>query len=277
MHFYDIQKWFGATISRPLNEDQTIQQTALLEKAPLIIVPSPTLAPVERIQIYNQQYWWRFFTALQNMYPATLCLFGKADFNTLLVEPYLCAYPPTVWSLNKLGSKMLVWMRKNYKEKDKGLVMQTMQMDHAFHHTFSAKTRPFLPREMTLETKIRLQPHVALVKCDGEFFAFRQALLKEPSEYWLEHDFPSIPKTAPIYYLFYRKKNHEVICQKLSKAAFKLLSSFKKGASLDTACTCIEGAEGAEKIQEWFHEWTQEGILCEDSVRMGSSGSPLTF
>ena len=60
----NLQAWFGGVISQPIDVDSKISPVApsgelIEEEAKHYIIPSKTLTPKDRIEIYNRQYWWR--------------------------------------------------------------------------------------------------------------------------------------------------------------------------------------------------------------------------
>jgi len=277
----EIQSWFASIITRPLNHDQTSIQTTpqgntLAEEAPQFVTANAHLQPHERIQIYNQQYWWRFYKVLQEVFPTVARLFGHFDFNTMLVIPYLTTFPSKTWSLLELGHKMPFWISRYYKEKDKALVLMSAKIDWAFQESFTIKE--YAPLSLTgatpddfadaLSLKIKLQPHVHLFKCDGPFLQFREKFLEESIEHWIENDFPPLPKDGIHYYLIYRGPQNKLIhWESITLGQYKLLKLLKKGCSIMDACTFLEEdseevyIEAMHHIQQWFKVWMERQLL----------------
>lgn len=152
-----IQHWFGSIIGRPIDEDSRMNPLSpsgnpMELEAYDFIKPSPTLRPAQRIQIYNQQYWWRLINHMHESFPLVIRLFGYHDFNRTIAIPYLVSYPPTHWSLNQLGDKLPQWVEEEYQADDKQLVYDAVRVDWAFSHSFvAAELEPIhganLPRE----------------------------------------------------------------------------------------------------------------------------------
>src|ERR1700722_17761763 len=89
----NIQTWFAGVITQPIDSSSRINPKApsgkfIKEEAPSYIRPSLKQESWERIQIYNQQYWWRLFTILHNDFPLLVRLFGYRDFNFKIAVPY---------------------------------------------------------------------------------------------------------------------------------------------------------------------------------------------
>ncbi len=93
-----VQEWFGNVISSPLEDNNYIKTIApsgylIAEEAARYIIPTPNLRAHQRIQIYNQQYWWRLLKAMHESFPLVTRLFGYHAFNETIAIPYLYKYP----------------------------------------------------------------------------------------------------------------------------------------------------------------------------------------
>lgn len=274
------QEWFGSIIERPLGDNSTIAPiapsgTAIEEEAKQFIAKSPTLNPHERIQIYNQQYWWRLLNTLQEYFPTITRLFGYHDFNTTIAIPYLLKFPPDTWSLAILGKKLPGWVKTYYQAEDRDLVYDAAVLDAAFHALFFISPLPAVTADMSnelLEKKFYLQPHVHLFKHPYDFFSFRKDLNKEPVEHWLDNDFPPLPKHTT-YTMLLRARDGKTVWKTLNEAEYSVLEKIQKGITLDKLSTWLEKSppaikEVAEKsLAGWFREWTLQGLLTLKFVR----------
>ena len=143
----ELQNWFGSILLQPLREDETSQfltpsgQT-LQQEANWYITPSPTLAPHQRIQIYNQQYWWRLLNVLESNFPLLVRLFGRAAFRNQVAVPFFSHSPPQDWSLNRLGETLPHWLRQHYRGDDLPFVQQAAEIDVCCTKSFLAPDEP---------------------------------------------------------------------------------------------------------------------------------------
>lgn len=267
-----IQQWFGSIISRPIDsENKIIPITPLgnpIEKeAAQFITPSPTLKPFQRIELYNQQYWWRLLSCLHESFPCVVRLFGYRGFNEQIGFPYLVKYPPNHWSLNTLGDRLPKWVEEEYKKKDKNLVLDSSKIDEAYNEIFLSPCKASLSEqsidpETLFSSIITLQPHVRLFTFDYELFPFRDALLKEEPEYWEENDFPELEKTGKSYFLCYQHPNKSVAWEKIDHAEYALLSRLQTPCSLESAIEWIEtDPKLEEEASEHLHQWLQKWII----------------
>lgn len=270
-----IQRWFSSVITQPLTENQevqalTIRGNCIKEESVDIIQPSKTMQPFQRIEVYNQQYWWRFYSIMQEQYPLLVRIFGYGDFNKLMVIPFLQAHPTKDWTLRTLGNGLVNWLKKNYTESDRNFVIKCATIDHAFHVGFVKKplkkANKQISQDQLLNSIYKLQPFVFLLNFDANYLPFRDEFLKNDPEWWVENEFPKLLKNKKYFYLIYRAPDGYMYWEEISKVQFLILKAFKKGASLEEACAIIEDDqsyfdEAIGHIQEWFKSWSELNLF----------------
>lgn len=258
-----MQAWFTKQIATPLNDDQTIAAVNIHEEAPLYIKKSPTLEPHERIEIYNQQYWWRLINTMQEHFPLVLALFGTTPFNEQLAIPFIRKYKPYDWNINLLGEKFPKWIEESYHENDKTLVLNAAKIDWAYISSFLAKD--FKPSPYDLDEKLVHSPSLYLFEMPYDLFSFRRETLKQEADYWLDNPFPALNKGRPYYFIFYRNQNYDLAWQEVDEAEFRVLSLFEKALSLNELCDILEDhpfQDKAEaKLSGWIQKWTSKTLL----------------
>lgn len=273
------QQWFGSIIERAIDKENHINPLSpsgnpIQNEAALFIRPSPTLAPYRRIEIYNQQYWWRLLAILQDIYPVVTRLFGYFDFNQTIAIPYLLKYPPNHWSLNVLGSHLPKWIEEEYHAADRPLVLNCAQLDCAFNHAFlTEQLNPLTFAQVPegnpstiLDKPLQLQPHIHLFELPYNLFQFRDKMIKESVDFWIDNDFPKLAKN-PEYFILYRNLRNDISWEIISRGEYSLLSLFKKGASIEEACEFLEkedsqiAKETSFELATWFQKWVIGGWL----------------
>lgn len=274
------QIWFASIITQPLIEDNQIRpitpsQHSIEEEAQLEIRPSPTLKPWERMQVYNQQYWWRLIGIMQELYPLVTRLFGYNDFNEMIAIPYLNKYPSNHWSIDSIGNRLPKWIEKDYQGDDKELVRDAVALDLAFNLSFVSVEKPVIDishlqeeeLDQLIHRRIFLQPYIHLFAFDHNLFQFRDEMLAQEPEYWIEHDFPQLPQEKRYYGIIYRSKHDNIVWDSLSSVEFHILWKFQEGCTIEAACEWLErqdaamSDEAAAHIHFWFQEWTMRGWL----------------
>lgn len=271
-----LQEWFGHIIGSPLAENDRIQThssngSSIVEEAARYIIPSPTLNPDKRIEIYNQQYWWRLFKILHVNFPTLLRLFGYRAFNEEIATPYILRYPPDHWSTVLIGERLPRWIQENYHDTDKALVLSTAVLDWAFIAcSVSPRYPPLDLRELDrksaeqlLTVPFFLQPTVRLFFWQYDLLTFRAAFIDREPEYWTDRDFPELIADMPYRYVLFRTPNGNLAGRKVDEGEFTMLECFKEGMSLETACETIENKKPhlyditEENLERWIAEWTQ--------------------
>ena len=217
----ELQIWFSHVVRYSFRKTAAfnlpVYPESLAEEIREKITTGPFLSAEERIGIYNQQYWWRFFVLLQQAFPTLARLFGYRDFNTLIAEPYLLRYPTDDWFLPQLGKDLVKWLEENYHEDDRELILQAARLDWAYEELF----------------QVEQNPPVALFVFSADFYSFRKELLEKEIAYWQNSDLPSLDNSKGEYYsLLYRAKEG-IVHEAIDRAQFDLLSSFKNGRAVD--------------------------------------------
>lgn len=284
----DTQDWFASIITRPIDDDSRMEMISpsgqpMEAEAAKYIVASPTMAPHRRIELYNQQYWWRLTSTMQETFPLVMRLFGYYGFNNEIVVPYLQKYPPQHWSLAELGKKLSTWVEEEYTAKDKKLVYDAVCLDWAFNEAFIAPHLPPLNLanlpdssnpDNLIHLPLHLQPHLNLFAWNYDLFAFRHTFLGKDPDFWLDNDFPDLPKNKPFFFVFYRNQRQDIEWKEISAAEYHLLMFYKKGSTIEEACQFLENhpdrtisEEASQNLQNWFQEWTVRGWLSLEPHR----------
>lgn len=268
-----LQQWFASIITRPLNDENQMVSTSptgrpMTEEATDFILPNPKLSSAQRIQIYNQQYWWRLLTTLHENFPTLIRLFGYADFNHSIGTPFLSRYPSRHWSLANLGSQLTSWIKNHYFAPDKLLVLSAAEVDWAYQELFTSPPSSFLsPSLDLLSKKIGLQSHLKLFKFPFDLFAFRTNFLKENVQFWMESEFPNLPKDKNYFFLLYRDAQNLISYKEIEEGEWSLLHLISNGFSIEQACDRLEKTKGIafdqaqSSIGKWVQSWVRENWL----------------
>lgn len=272
----DLQAWFGAVITQAIDEDSRISPIApsgesIELEAKKFIRPSKTLSPASRIQIYNQQYWWRLLNIMHENFPLATSLFGYFDFNQTIATPYLLKYPPAHWSLNTLGDTLPAWVLENYHEDDKNLVLDSVNVDLAYNLCFTAgelkKIEIHTEEEglAVLKKKVATQSYLFLIEMSYDLIPFRANVLKQTPDYFEDHDFPPLKKRKT-HIGIYRDASLNITWKEISPEEHDVLNRFKEGRTVEEFCTWLEGQPQLARVAEkhlihWFREWIALGWI----------------
>lgn len=276
------QIWFGSIIGRPVGNDNLMNPIApsgvpMEVEAADHIAPSPTLRPDQRIQIYNQQYWWRLINAMQESFPLVSRMFGFYEFNRVLAIPYLVKYPPRHWAISTIGDRLTQWVAEEYHEGDKSFIADVVALDWGFLAGMSVPELPSLSQltssgevdaDKISEEILYTQPHVHFFGFDYDLFKYRTAYLQHDHEYWAENVCPELDRSRFFHMVLYRNSENRMSWVEIDEIAFAILKKFQQGSTIDAVVEWLEHQDAAmyekalEHFQEWFQGWTARGWLA---------------
>ncbi len=110
----ELQRRTFATISRPLSRSGGTQRKWTDGRATSSVVsefikPNDRLTSLERIEIYNKQYWFRLLDCLYDDYPGLRAILGDEKFRRLRIA-YLDRYPSNSFTLRNLGDRLVEFL-----------------------------------------------------------------------------------------------------------------------------------------------------------------------
>jgi hypothetical protein len=245
-----------------------------------IVKPNDRLSSLERLQIYNRQYWFRLLDCLYDDFPGLRAVVGEKHFRELSVA-YLNAHPSQSFTLRNLGEKLprFLEQRKEFLGRSKRLALQMAHFEWAQIVAFDDPGWPALdPATIfggNFDTAVlHLQPYISLLELDYPLDDYILAVKKEESHRSeaarnerspsVKEEHVALPKASKTYLAVHRHQN-SLYYKRLDRAAFALLRSLKSGEALGPACEkaaqllnediCNEN-ECAPTIQGWFAEWS---------------------
>src|SRR5882724_11872105 len=75
------------------------------------IKPNDRLTSLERLEIYNRQYWYRLLDCLWDDYPGLRAILGLKKFEKLRIA-YLDRYPSKSYTLRNLGRRFVQFLQE---------------------------------------------------------------------------------------------------------------------------------------------------------------------
>jgi hypothetical protein len=285
----NIQALMAQVIMRPLTSGENTQRTWIdgtptAQVAATLIKPNDRLSSLERLQIYNQQYWWRLLGCFSEDFRGVRAVVGERKFDRLAAA-YLKEYGSQSWSLRDLGQFLPAFLEQHsgFTAPHSALALDMARVEWARVVAFDGPSRaPIDPQKLAnaRPEKLRLgiQPYVSLLELRHPI----DSLIKKLRESQLETGSASnaVSETHRRKTRFIRSKSslapihlavHRVDCsvyyKRLDVEAFILLNALRNGTTLADACEqAFENAstpaeENAVKLREWFATWTRLGWL----------------
>jgi len=277
---------------RPLTRSEGTQSSwadgrATAEVAASILKPNDRLNSFERLQIYNQQYWWRLLGCFQDDFRGVRAVIGERKFDRLAVA-YLEAHGSTSWSLRNLGQYLPAFLRAHPEltAPHTELALEMAGVEWAKVLAFDTADIPVIDpqkiaRRDPAKLRLKLQPYVQLMTLR---FPIDQ-LIRKQREASVETGSASNAVSAggarrraprllrakaseePIHLAVHRV-DFSVYYKRLAPEAFNLLTALRGGATLADACEAafaqspIPSEDAATKLGEWFNVWTRLGWLA---------------
>lgn len=255
--------------------------------AEAIIKSNDRMTSFERLQIYNQQYWFRILAALSEDFLGLRSIIGERKFEKLAIA-YLNDCPSESFTLRNLGSRLEFWLRKHpeYVAGVERIALDMVQLEWADIEAFDLRALPCLTAEdaskLSGKRAIRLQPHMQLLE-----FAYPvdELLLRirrpEPESNMVSNavlEFPhrrrirraALPKPKRVYLVVYRLDG-SVYFKRLTRDAFALLKALGQQKTLGEAIEASLNAsrkgvdDFKERLQGWFENWATLGWLAKPS------------
>jgi hypothetical protein len=278
----DIQRVMLDTIRQPLAPGERMRRDSA-GAADAIIKPNDRLTSFERLQIYNQQYWWRLLANFADDFRGLRAVLGERKFDRVAVA-YLEAFPSRSWTLRNLGSHLAEFLAAHPEltAPHSALALDVARVEWARTVAFDeAEMPPINPQRIAKAAPERLrlgvQPYVQLLELR---YPVDQLLLRIK-----QHDVQAVSNAAtaarrrravrlfakpgrePIFLAVHRH-DFLVYYKRLEPEAWRLLHALRAGRTLDDACveafadSSDSDERNTEKVREWFATWTAFGWLC---------------
>jgi hypothetical protein len=217
----------------------------------------------ERLAVYNQQYWYRLLTAIQDQFPLLGASLGLWELNRL-ASAYLDRHPSRSPFLDRIGGGLPDFLRATVPERVRD--RQIAGLDAAYQRAFHAPGQVALdPQRLTgpeaagLEASpLHVQPWLSLFQEDWNLMEARERLAAEPMEK------PAFRAQSGFWAIYRKEARVETLG--LAEAPFRLLLALAEGVPLGEACArlasaCDEAAANriAQALPGWFSQWTALG------------------
>lgn len=260
-----FQADFGALIRTPLD-----RATGTLRATPEVYAPSVQAETVgtEGLAVYNRQYWFRLFTAIQTSYPLTTRLLGAWELNGKAMA-FLRDHPPTGWDLEAAGQGFDAWLAQALPaelDRPRGAVLEAARVDAAWSRVLRAPAvQPWAPSAADaprlLDARLLLSPAAALVEERWPLVSLRASLFRDPgAEVAL-----GPPHAAPRIWVVSRRSGG-VLTTPLEPRQGELYALLREGpvgealAILERSCPEEERAALPEQTRRWLASGVALGL-----------------
>jgi len=276
-----IQRDFSRAIMRPLGTgDRTRRENT--PTAARLIQPNDRLTSLDRLEIYNQQYWWRVLSTFADDFPGLRAVIGERKFQKLAVA-YIDACGSTSWDLAQLGQHLPRFLDEHPEliAPHIELARELARVEWAQIVAFDGPAKPHIDpqriaRADTTKLRLGLQPYVSLLELHYPIDELlRRRKRTEIAATSNAAAAPTAPRRrritakrlrAPIHLAVHRVE-FSVYFKRLEPEAARLLVALRAGEPLASACELAFAdspprPDAAEKVQAWFANWMRLGWLC---------------
>jgi len=275
MRLDELQHWMSSTIMRPLTEDFRMARgdDRLSREIERLIAPGEKLGSLERLEIYNRQYWFRLLDSLSEDFPALARLVGDRAFRGL-AESYLQQHPSRSFTLRDLGSRLAPWLESLAKQDlpqpeswcvglryPLQILADVAALEWAYIEAFDAAEFPPLGADElgAREIDLRLQPFVQPLALRFDVSSFVAAVHDGQGE------IPVISAQPRANYAAVYRRNFVSVLEPVPASTFPLLAALRRGNSLANAAEQafsnqgLDAVSAAREIQNCFMRWTSLG------------------
>lgn len=274
-----LQEQFGQAISTPLELlDEQAHYRVHTERydgelvSHLLPRTDMGLSGADRLATYNQQYWFRLLSTMQEEYPLLARLAGPRVFAQLVMD-YLQQFPSHSPSLRDL-SQLLVTFMSMSTDYNRPQWVQAAELGYLYIHAFDATANPVLDlSHLSLEEQeghlfmpLMFQPHWRLFTEDWNLVELRMIAKSENDP---EGDI-LIPAHGRHHWAIYRQLNGHVAAEPLGPIQFQLLNLLQQGHGLEAAVETIAQNSNhstqlfmEERLAMWFNHWRMLGWFSQ--------------
>jgi hypothetical protein len=254
------------------------------EVAAGFIKPNDRLTSLERLEIYNRQYWFRLKDCFYDDYPGLRAVLGDRRFERLACA-YLERHPSESFTLRNLGRRLIAFLEAEPKwvAPQNRLCLEMAQLEWAHIEAFDSEA--LLPLEVAslagkdpARLRLRLQPHISLLQLHYELDRFliqikraesrsgqaSNAFQERPAH--LRHRLKRQLRARTLFLAVHRYQE-TVYYKRLEPGQFHLLSVLQVNGTMAEACEAAFCAAAARhdlgnRIKVWFETWAALGWFC---------------
>jgi hypothetical protein len=269
-----IQNQMAQAIMRPLVEGKINPDSPAN-----FVKPNQRISGLERLEIYNQQYWIRLLESLQEDFAGLNAILGDNCFERLTTE-YLVNHPSRSYSLNGLGRMLPKFILKNpdFTKPHYQLAYETALFEWSEIVAYDApEKKPFDPKKVQgndpYKIVLKMQPHLNILELHYAIDDFLLNLNKPIDKSMESNAFLSrvkkttkvaLPKKKHIFVVVYRLVN-TIYYKRINSDQYHILKAIESGKSLAQVCQeFIQDKPDyknkhslARKLNQYFAEWSQ--------------------
>ena len=250
------------------------------------IKPNDRLTSLERLEIYNRQYWFRVLGSMAEDFPGLRAILGQRRFEDMC-RAYLAECPSRSFTLRNLGARLEVWLRQNPKwiRGKQTLALDMVRLEWADIEAFDGKAEPALrPEDLNGSSarglRLRVQPYVQVLELhypvddlaleireDDNPVDFASNALTEGRKNTRVRAVATLePKQI---FLVVHRMEFFVYFRRIEREEFALLSALRSGKTIERAIelafqrSSVPEFDRAGYVRFRFQTWATLGWFCQ--------------
>ena len=280
MKLLELQRRMAADVMRPLTSSDHIARTA----SAAYVKPNDRLTSLERLEIYNRQYWYRVIDSMYEDFAGLCAVLGNRAFDRL-IRAYVADCPSRTFTLRNLGSQLEDRLGRNpgYAGRKLAIALDMVRLEWAHIEAYDGESANALGPEDLLELgpglRIALQPYIRLLQLQYPVDDLRIRVNAVSEEHTDASNAVLKSKERVVVRQFTRLKPERIFLavhrldlsvyyRRLSIEQFRLLAALRAGQSIGESVeagiedSAIPLEELRGMIESWFRTWAELGWLC---------------
>jgi hypothetical protein len=293
MSLMELQRRMAAHVMRPLTESDNIAPRtpdgkSMSREAAEFIKPNDRLSSVERLQIYNRQYWFRVLDSMYEDFPGLCTIVGQRAFHRL-AGAYIAECSSRSFTLRDLGSHLEDWLQRNpsYAPQRLDLALDMVRLEWAHIEAWDGASEKALGPEDLLELgpglRMGVQPYITLLRLRYPVDDLRVQLSTAVEDHGTasnavrEHKHRAMSRVRRLkpqeLYLGVHRVDFTIHYRRLDREEMLLLEALRAGQPVGKAIrsafdgSAVPVSAIGQKLETWFATWAELGWLCPATKR----------
>ena len=291
MKLVKLQRTMARAVMQPLTAAERSQRAApdgssMRAYASRFIKPNDRLTSVERLEIYNRQYWFRLLSSMAEDFPGLRSVLGERRFDAMC-KAYLVDCPSRSFTLRNLGSQLASWLRRHPKwaGNKQTLALDIVRLEWADIEAFDGKSEPALDAAdlagaVGHNLRLKLQPYVQLLRFAYPADDLLLTVRKEDEDtdfasnaFQEKHKRKKVQAVARLkpatIFLVVHRVDFSVYFRRIDAEEFAILAALRDGKTLGKAIEAaftksqVPESQRAGLVQQWFQNWATLGWFCK--------------
>lgn len=289
----ELQKRVATAVMSPLTQadeiaSRTVDGQPMRALATELIKPNDRLTSLERLGIYNRQYWFRVLDSLYEDFPGLCAILGPDAFHRLC-RAYLTDCPSQSFTLRNLGARLDSWLRDHPEFGGKNLTLARdmihLEWAHieAFDNSALSPIGPDDLRELGPHLRLTLQPYISLLELRYPVDDWRIRVNAASEQHGAASNAmtqdrnrgsrPRFNRVQPErIFLAVHRLGFSVYYRRLEPQEFHVLEALRRGdpigeaikLSFETNTTKLQDLQAIKgMIEGSFATWAEMGWLCK--------------